>query len=96
MAPDKLPLKLPLNLYVANKMVLFEDDTTVTHGTFKSLHTVYIPTNSVARWFVFKPKIQIWVNFGGSCNGRCWYILWALGSFYGLLLYFMGIWYSSW
>jgi hypothetical protein len=23
-----------------------------------------------ARWFVFKPKIQIWVNFGGSCNGR--------------------------
>jgi hypothetical protein len=25
----------------------------------------------VARWFVFKPKIQIWVNFGGSCKGRC-------------------------
>jgi hypothetical protein len=24
----------------------------------------------IARWFVFKPKIQIWVNFGGSCNGR--------------------------
>jgi hypothetical protein len=24
----------------------------------------------VARWFVFKPKIQIWVNFGGSCDGR--------------------------
>jgi hypothetical protein len=23
----------------------------------------------------FKPKIQIWVNFGGSCTGRCWYIL---------------------
>jgi hypothetical protein len=23
----------------------------------------------VARWFVFKPKIQIWVNFGGPCNG---------------------------
>jgi hypothetical protein len=49
----------------------------------------------VARWFVFKPKIQIWVNFGGSCNGRCWYILWTLGPFYGLLLYFMDIWYSS-
>jgi hypothetical protein len=29
----------------------------------------------VARWFVFKPKIQIWVNFGGSCNGSCSYIL---------------------
>jgi hypothetical protein len=26
----------------------------------------------VARWFVFKPKIPIWVNFGGSCNGSCW------------------------
>jgi hypothetical protein len=24
----------------------------------------------VARWFVYKSKIQIWVNFGGSCNGR--------------------------
>jgi hypothetical protein len=29
----------------------------------------------------FKPKIQIWVNFGGSCNGRCRYILWTLGHF---------------
>jgi hypothetical protein len=29
----------------------------------------------VARWFVFKPKIKIWVNFGGSCYGKSWYIL---------------------
>jgi hypothetical protein len=29
----------------------------------------------VARWFVFKPKIPIWVNFGGPLNGKCWYIL---------------------
>jgi hypothetical protein len=50
----------------------------------------------VARWFVFKPKIQIWVSFGGSCNGRYWYILWTLGPFYSLLLYLMDIWYSSW
>jgi hypothetical protein len=28
--------------------------------------------------FVFKPKMQIWVNFGG-------YILRTLGPFYGLL-----------
>jgi hypothetical protein len=47
--------------------------------------------NRVARWFVFKPKNQIWVNFGGSCNGRRWYILLTPGSFYGLLLYFMDI-----
>jgi hypothetical protein len=29
----------------------------------------------VARWFVFKPKMPIWVNFGGSCNEKSWYIL---------------------
>jgi hypothetical protein len=40
----------------------------------------------VARWFVFKPKIQIWE---GLANGRCWYTLWTLGPFYGILLYFM-------
>jgi hypothetical protein len=33
------------------------------------------PSTRVAGWFVFKPKIQIWVNFGGSCYGKCWYIL---------------------
>jgi hypothetical protein len=31
-------------------------------------------TTRVAGWFVFKPKIQIWVNFAGSCNGKRWYI----------------------
>jgi hypothetical protein len=39
------------------------------------------PTSRVARWFVFKTKIQMWVNFGGSCNRRWWYILWTLGPF---------------
>jgi hypothetical protein len=29
----------------------------------------------VASWFVFKPKIPIWVNFGVSCYGKSWYIL---------------------
>jgi hypothetical protein len=42
----------------------------------------------VARWFVFKPKIQIWVKFGGSCTGRCWFILWTLGIVRGNLVYF--------
>jgi hypothetical protein len=41
--------------------------------------------------FSNQPKIQIWVNFGESCNGRCWYILWTLGPFYGLLFYFVDI-----
>jgi hypothetical protein len=26
----------------------------------------------VARWYMFKPKIPIWVNFGVTCNERCW------------------------
>jgi hypothetical protein len=41
---------------------------------------------SVARWYIFKPKISNWVNFGRSCNGRCWY-------FYGHFVYFRAKWY---
>jgi hypothetical protein len=29
----------------------------------------------VARWFIFKPKIPIWVYFGGPWYGKCWYFL---------------------
>jgi hypothetical protein len=36
---------------------------------------------------IFKPKILIWVNFAGSCNGRCWYILWLFGVPYGHLVF---------
>jgi hypothetical protein len=35
--------------------------------------------SGVARWYIFKPKIQILVNFRGSCNGRCWYIIFPFG-----------------
>jgi hypothetical protein len=46
-------------------------------------------------------KIQIWVNYGGSCNGRCCYILSPLGMYmlrpfglcYDPLLYVTAIWY---
>jgi hypothetical protein len=60
----------------------------------------------VARWFVFKPKIQIWEKFGEPCNVRCWYILWTLGLLTvfcyilwtfvivrGYLVYFFPFWY---
>jgi hypothetical protein len=40
----------------------------------------------VARWFVFKPKIPIWVNFEGLR-------LQIVDIFYGHLGYFMTIWY---
>jgi hypothetical protein len=46
----------------------------------------------VARWFIFKQKIPIWVNFGGPLNGTCFYILWSFeflrpfGIIYGRLV----------
>jgi hypothetical protein len=36
---------------------------------------------------IFKPKIPIWVNFGGPWNGKCRYILRPFGTFYGPLVY---------
>jgi hypothetical protein len=50
----------------------------------------------VARWYVFIPNNTIWVIFVGSCNGRCWYILWPFGLFYGHLVYFVVTWYILW
>jgi hypothetical protein len=56
----------------------------------------------------FQTKIPIWVNFGGSCNGKCWYILWLyrlcilwligkilwpFGEFHGYLVYISPLWY---
>jgi hypothetical protein len=55
----------------------------------------------VARWFVFKPKIPIWVNFVGLYNENVckfydhsvyftviWYNLWPFGRVCGRLVYF--------
>jgi hypothetical protein len=50
----------------------------------------------VARWHIFKPKIPIGVNFGGSCYEICWYILWPFGLFYGQLVNFVTYWYILW
>jgi hypothetical protein len=52
----------------------------------------------VARWSIFRPKIAVWVNFGGTC----WSILRPFGLFYGHLIcicyghlvYFVVIWYT--
>jgi hypothetical protein len=41
-----------------------------------------------------KPKIQIWVNFGGSFKGRFWYTYFtAIWSILGHLVNFVAIWY---
>jgi hypothetical protein len=44
----------------------------------------------VARWYIFEQKIQIFVNFGGSCNGRYSYIFDAHWD------YFVAVWYILW
>jgi hypothetical protein len=49
-----------------------------------------------ARWNIFKPKIPIWVNFGWSCNERCWYVVWSFGKFCVHLVYFAAIWDICW
>jgi hypothetical protein len=62
--------------------------------------------SSVARWYFFKPKIQIWVMFGRSGNrlvfiniilsnvgtAKCC-ILWPFGTISGQLVYFSPFWY---
>jgi hypothetical protein len=51
----------------------------------------------VARWFIFKPKIPIWVNFGDWKLFihflAIWNILQTFGIFYGHLVHFVFIWY---
>jgi hypothetical protein len=44
----------------------------------------------VARWFLFKPKIPIWVNFGGPKIGKYCNILGPFRIFYGV--HTMDIW----
>jgi hypothetical protein len=44
----------------------------------------------VARWYISKPNIPIWENFGGFWNGKgsvvIWNILRPFGTFYGHLV----------
>jgi hypothetical protein len=55
----------------------------VSDGSTVGLFITYVHSKShfkrpspvpvmVARWHIFKPNITFWVNFGVSCNGRCW------------------------
>jgi hypothetical protein len=57
----------------------------VQHGAMKFL------TARVARWYFFKPKIPLWINFGWHWNRKWWYILWPIVIFYCLLVYVMAI-----
>jgi hypothetical protein len=66
---------------------------------FQMSNHLYVHTR-VARCYIFRPKTAIWVKFGGSCNVKCWYILYIFDLFYAHLMlfyvhlvYFVVIWY---
>jgi hypothetical protein len=52
------------------------------------LHEYYICTG--LQDGIFSNPQKCGVNFGGSCIGRCWYILWPFGTFYGQILWPLG------
>jgi hypothetical protein len=52
------------------------DDDTGMRGEW---HWGAWPDGRVARWYLFKPKIPIWLNFGGASELK-------------MLVYFMVIW----
>jgi hypothetical protein len=51
-----------------------------------------------ARWFIFIPKILVWVYFGGPWNGKCWHILWQIGKSYSQfeILGYVGAFFPFW
>jgi hypothetical protein len=62
----------------------------IYQGTVSRRKKLFFFCVRVAACYIFKPKIQIWVNFGGSCNQRCCYILWPFGLFTTMyVVYFM-------
>jgi hypothetical protein len=64
----------------------------------------------VARWYICKPKIPIWIKFWGTWNGKCcyifayleyvmdiWFIVWSFGNFLVIWYIFISFWYIvSW
>jgi hypothetical protein len=56
-----------------------------------NIFTIGGDSTRVARWYIFRPKIAIWVNFGGSCNERYWHVLWPFGLFYGRFVYLVDV-----
>jgi hypothetical protein len=51
---------------------IFANPSSLSVSLSQKVHHFLAPSR-VARWFVFKPNI--WVNFGGPLNSKCWYIL---------------------
>jgi hypothetical protein len=71
-------------------------------GDFSRTHLVTLDLihlqkrSRVARLYIFKPKIPIWVFFGGLWESQCWYTLWPFGIFNNCLVCFVAIRYIFW
>jgi hypothetical protein len=50
---------------------------------YQKLHMVY-----------FHTKNPNWVYFGGSRDGKCWFILWPFGNFVVIWFHFSPFWYT--
>jgi hypothetical protein len=67
--------------------IFFTTQSAAAHGPVQQRQKINFISNKIrrssraARWFVFQPKIPIWVNFGGPLIGKCLYILWPFGIF---------------
>jgi hypothetical protein len=56
-----------------------------TESLFQVFRSV---STRVARWYIFKSKIPIWVNIGRSFHGRCCNILWHLVYFNAIFVFY--------
>jgi hypothetical protein len=56
-----------------------------------TMRTALKVSDRVARWFLFRPKLPIWVCFGEPWSEECCYVLGPLGTFYSHNVYLMGI-----
>jgi hypothetical protein len=65
----------------------------MTTPTILFIINLFQGTSRVAKWHIFKPQNPNWVNFEGSCNGRCFMTVWSIllpfGIFCGNLVNFM-------
>jgi hypothetical protein len=86
--------------HICNKVVKnvsFHQDPILTNLS----NDFWVFCDRVARWYIFKPKIPISVNFGRFWNGKNWYTyfmpIWSIfrpfDIFYAHLVNFPAIWY---
>jgi hypothetical protein len=88
--------------WAENRKEPFKQDCLASRATWRQLTIEKrLPKSGLPDGTSSEQKFPIWVNFGGSCNGRCrnmfyldiWSILRLFDIFYVKLIYFVVIWY---